>query len=311
MTALCQTRLMAEIRVAQLSDTHFLEDGEEAEGGAAYDTDAAFEAVYDSMRDLEDDLDLVVVTGDVADHGRAGQYRKAAEAFNRFAVPVNACPGNHDFVTPFSAGIGRLGVSTSRVIEIGDWAFVFVDSSAGVMSPDSSGLTVDPPGETRLHNNGNLGAAEAAWVRQICESVTVPHVFIWLHHPPGPPLPLCYDEDYAAEWRAVVPDLPNLRGMAGGHTHVPDHYEFEGVPVFVAGSFKNSFSMEPQQWLPPAYRTYVFSDDGTVTSENHFAADNDELWPRRPFGRTLKSLFMGEINYDQLREIVAQRQAAD
>lgn len=298
---------MAEIRVVQLSDTHFLEDGEEAEGGAAYDTDAAFEAVFAEMALDTEPLDLVVVTGDVADHGRAGQYRKAADAFDRFDVPVNVCPGNHDFVTPFAAGMGRLGVSTSRVIEIGDWAFVFVDSSAGVMSPDASGLAVDPPGEERLHNNGCLGAAEAEWVRQICESVTVPHVFIWLHHPPAPPLPLCFDEGYADEWREVVGDLPKLRGMAGGHTHVPDAYEFEGVPVWVSGSFKNSFSMEPQQWLPPAYRTYVFSDDGTVTSENRFAADDDDLWPRKPFGRTLKSLFMGEIGYDELRAIIAER----
>ena len=47
------------IRILQLSDTHFLEDGTEAEGGeGAYDTDAAFDAV---MADVgaHDELDLV------------------------------------------------------------------------------------------------------------------------------------------------------------------------------------------------------------------------------------------------------------
>ena len=295
---------MAGIRIAQLSDTHFLEDGQEPEGGAAYDTDAAFEAVFDDMAGLAD-LDAVVVTGDVADHGRAAQYRKAASAFARFDVPVNVCPGNHDFVTPFTANVGRANVNTSRMVEMGSWAFVFVDSSAGLMEADATGLLVDPPGEQRLHNNGVLGATEAQWVRSVCAETSAEHIFIWLHHPPEPPLPLCRDDAYAAEWAALLADLPRVRGMAGGHTHVPDEYEFAGRPVFVCPSFKNNFSMDPQSWLPPGYRTFEFAEDGTIQSECHLV--DGEAWPRRPFGRTLRSLFMGEITHDELRAIVAQR----
>lgn len=90
------------VRVAQLSDTHFLEDGEEPGGGYAYDTDAAFDAVADHLGD-HSDLALVVVTGDVADHGRPAQYRKAADAFSRMRAPVNVCAGNHDFDAPFTS----------------------------------------------------------------------------------------------------------------------------------------------------------------------------------------------------------------
>ena len=62
------------IRIVQLSDTHFLEDGAEPEGGVAYNTDEAFEAIFDHIGKHEN-LDLVVVTGDVADHGRRAQYQ--------------------------------------------------------------------------------------------------------------------------------------------------------------------------------------------------------------------------------------------
>ena len=78
------------ISILQLSDTHFLDDGAEAEGGGAYNTSEAFDAVFDHIGDHEH-LDMVVVTGDVADHGKAGEYRKAADAFSRFRVPVNVC----------------------------------------------------------------------------------------------------------------------------------------------------------------------------------------------------------------------------
>ncbi|MEM9133466.1 MAG: metallophosphoesterase [Actinomycetota bacterium] len=298
---------MSPVSVVQLSDTHFREDDAPPEGGFAYDTDAAFDAVLPQVTALGPDL--IAVTGDVADHGRPAQYRKAADAFARLGVPVNACPGNHDFVDPFTAGIGRAGVGTSRVVEVGPWAFVFCDSSAGLMRLDADGVPTDPEGETRLHNNGALGAREAAVVRRLCAEVTAEHVFLWLHHPPAPPLPLCHDEAYAAEWRALLDDLPTVRGMAGGHTHVPDAYTFEGVPVFVAPSFKNNFSLDPQSWLPPGFRSYRFDDDGSVTSTLHFAPDDPERWPRRPFGRTLRSLFDGEITHAELAAIVAARAA--
>ncbi len=294
------------IRIAQLSDTHFLEDGAEPEGGHAYDTGAAFDAVLGHLGEHAN-LDMVVVTGDVADHGRNAQYRKAADAFARFQVPVNACPGNHDFDAAFSAGMGRPGVSTSRAIEIGNWAFLFVDSNAGMMQPDEHGLPVDPPGEERLHTNGALGAREASWVRSMCAATAAEHVFIWLHHPPDVPVPLCHDDAYAEEWHALLADVPTVRGLGGGHTHIPADYELLGRPVFVAPSLKNNFSLDDRTWLPPGYRTYDFAADGSVTSQVHLV--DDERWPRRPFGRLLQSLFMGEISHSELTEIVAQRNA--
>ena len=57
------------VRILQLSDTHFLDDGIEAEGGGAYNTSEAFDAVFDHVGN-HDHLDMVVVTGDVADHGK-------------------------------------------------------------------------------------------------------------------------------------------------------------------------------------------------------------------------------------------------
>ena len=48
------------LRIAQLSDTHFLAPGEAAEGGFAYDTAQAFEAVLAAVED-HDPYDLVVV----------------------------------------------------------------------------------------------------------------------------------------------------------------------------------------------------------------------------------------------------------
>ena len=291
-------------RVGQLSDTHFLEPGVEPQGTHAYDTSEAFDAVLAHLAE-QDELDLIVVTGDIADHGRPEQYEIAAAAFERLPVPVHACPGNHDFDDPLRAGFEAADVHTPRVTQHGPWTFAYLDSNAGGFVDGGDGRLVDPAGEERLHGNGTLGEAEAEWLRQLVADHDGEHVFVWLHHPPHSDVPLSRDDAYNAEWTALAGHLSDVRGFGAGHTHVPSTYSFADRPVFVAPSLKNNFDLEASTWLPPGYRTYEFHDDGTVTSEVHLV--DDERWPRAPFGRALRSLFMGELTYDELAEIVARR----
>lgn len=293
------------IRIAQLSDTHFLADSDDAEGGFAYDTSAAFDAVCDHLKQ-QAAPDLVVVTGDVADHGTPAQYRRAATAFAQLELPVNVCPGNHDQDMAFATGMARPTIGTSRVMEIGAWCFVFVDSNAGVMVPDERGRRVDPATyEDRLHANGALGPNESSWVRDVCSTTEAEHVFVWLHHPPEAPVGLTRDDNYAAEWRELAAQLPTLRGFGGGHTHIPDDYRFDGHPVFVCPSLKNNFDLTASTLLPPGYRTYEFGNDGSVTSSVQLV--DDPRWPRSRFGRSVMALLNGEITWDQFDEIVARR----
>jgi len=299
---------MTVIRVAQLSDTHFLEDGEQAEGGFAYDTSEAFEAVHADL-EAQGSFDLVAITGDIADHGRAEQYKRAAAAFGQISSPVNVCPGNHDQDAVFGATLGRPGVGTSRVVEVGSWCFIFADSCAGAMVADQSGRMIDPESyEDRLHGNGALGPRETSWIRTMCDTTTAEHVFIWIHHPPAAPVGLTQSDDYAAEWRALVGELPKLRGIGAGHTHVPQQYEFEGVPVFVSPALKNNFDLDAETMLPPGYRSYEFASDGSVTSE--VRVTDDPRWPRHPLGRAVMALMRGELSWDEFGAIVERKRIA-
>lgn len=292
------------LRVGHLSDTHFLEPGLPPEGTHGYDTYAAFEAVLGHIAS-QPDLDLVVVTGDVADHGRPEQYEIAAAALARLPVPVYVCPGNHDADAAFRTGLAPVDVHTPRLTHHGPWAFVYADSNAGAMSPGEGGRLVDPPGEERLHRDGALGESESAWLRAATAGHQADHVFVWVHHPPDADVPMANDPAYTAEWEAVLADRPKVRGFGAGHTHIPTSYTFAGRPVFVAPSLKNNFDLGASTWLPPGYRTYAFHPDGTVECELHLI--DDERWPRRPFGRALRSLFMGELSFNELAEIIARR----
>ena len=137
--------------------------------------------------------------------------------------------------------------------------------------------------------------------------LNAPNVFVWVHHPPGDPIPLVRDENYTAEWTGLLQDLPQVRGIGAGHTHVPAEYRFLDRPLFVSPAFKNNFDLDAQTWLPPGYRSYEFSVDGSISREVHLV-DGDP-WPRRRFGRAIASLFAGELTHAELAEIVARRQA--
>ena len=249
-----------------------------------------------------------MVTGDVADHGRPAQYRKAANSFGQLGSPVNVCPGNHDRDADFSAVLGRPSVSLSRSIRVGNWQFLFVDSSTGTMISDETGRLVDTGNpQDRLHSNGTLGDQEKSWLRSMCATSDADHIFIWLHHPPDPPIKLVEDLPYADEWGQLLTELPNVRGFGAGHTHVPNDYDFGGRPVFVGPSLKNNFDLAAKMTLPPGYRTYEFAPDGGITSDLHLI--DDSRWPRLRLGRAIMSLFNGELTHEELRAIAARKAA--
>jgi predicted MPP superfamily phosphohydrolase len=76
---------------AHLSDTHL-------DGSAR--AAARTEAVMAYLDRLPYDLDAVLVTGDIADHGRSAEYEEA-RAVLASRHPVLTCPGNHDVRAPY------------------------------------------------------------------------------------------------------------------------------------------------------------------------------------------------------------------
>ena len=74
------------VLLAQVSDFHI-------DGGA--ERAARAERVMGYLAALPRPVDAVLVTGDVADHGRPAEYQAARELLGGPA-PVLICPGNHD-----------------------------------------------------------------------------------------------------------------------------------------------------------------------------------------------------------------------
>ena len=283
------------LTVTQLSDTHFAMPGMRSHGGFGYDTDEAFAAVFAHAFESGPPPDLVVVTGDVADHGHPDEYERAAAALRRLPVAANLCPGNHDFDIALRVGVPGIGLSMNRTMRLGEWLFVFADSTFDGKELGGDGLIVDRA--DRIESTGALGAAEIASLRALIDGSTAPHVFVWLHHPPsmtGTFAKAAYD----AEVMSLIADNPRIRGVAGGHVHSDMVSELADRPVFVCPALTVNFDFTNWTLLPPGYRTYEFASDGIVRSECHLM--DDPRWPRARLPKSVVRFLQGEGTWNEL-----------
>lgn len=283
--------------VTQFSDTHFSTSGIRSHGGFGYDTDDAWDTVFAHAFDGSAHPDLVVVTGDIADHGQPDEYVKAAAQLSRIPVPANVCPGNHDFHVPFEAGLPRPGLTMSRTLRMENWLFLFADSNFAGKEVGADGRLKDR--DDRIQFNGQLGPDEVAWLSDTIAATDAEHAFIWVHHPPMA-LGSFNAPIYDAEVTRLFSAHTKLKGAGAGHTHTDAQVDVAGRPVYTCPAFTINLDFVGKTLLPPGYRTYRFGEDGTVESTCHLL--DDERWPRRRIARPAVQWLQGEISYEDMQQ---------
>ena len=74
--------------------------------------------------------DVLVVTGDVADHGLAEEYAEAREVLDAWPGPKLVGTGNHDVRTEFARGLLDRGATgrSLQVLEAATFRFLMLDS---------------------------------------------------------------------------------------------------------------------------------------------------------------------------------------
>jgi len=288
-------------RVTQFSDMHFCTEPEAASRNTDDTWDAVFADAFDAGRPL---ADLVVITGDIADNGTEAEYEKIAEKLARIPVPTVVCPGNHDRQVAFDAILPRPGISNRRTLRVGSWLFLFADSNADGRERRPDGSLVDR--EDRTHAHGRFGNAEVAWIAETVERSDADHAFVWTHHPPGA-FGFFSKPDHDAEFARLVDMVPEIVGVGAGHTHTYKTHECGGRPIHQCPSLSVNIDFENFTTLPPGYRTYEFSDDGSVASEAHLVGE--DRWPSSAIAEIAQRMLRGEISYEEMKAQQAAEQA--
>ncbi len=220
-------------RLATLNDLHFgeprfggtlLEDGgygPEAPGFPAihaHDTDVPYWRFMneDAIEAINaDDVDCVVIKGDIADRGRADQFEAARDAFARFTAPHHAFLGNHDHYARLEGedvdGYGLLGQPPApRGIDLGGWRLLLLDTVL--------------PGE----HHGVLPRQRLEWLEDALaetRDLRMP-TLVFMHHQPVPPRfrdrypnTIGLEPEHSLRLFRVIGRNPQVRGVLIGHTH--------------------------------------------------------------------------------------------
>jgi 3',5'-cyclic AMP phosphodiesterase CpdA len=236
--------------VAHVSDTHF--------GNDRQDPTARLAVVMDHLLALDPRPDILVVTGDVADHGLPEEYAAARTWLDRWPGPLAACPGNHDVRTTYVEG---LGLPARSVVEVGGFRFVMLDS------------LVDAVGDQRV-DEGRISEEQLAWLdRQLGESDAA--TFVCLHHPPVTigidlmdPIRLV-DGDALA---AVLDHHPHVLAVLVGHAHTMSTTTYADRPLLIGGGVVSTVPLDaepfPIVWYdaPPSLAIHLVDDDGRLTT---------------------------------------------
>jgi Icc protein len=221
------------MRFLHLSDLHIPSGpGPDADG---VDARAVLTELLHDCRHLTD-LDLVVVSGDIADDGSPQGSADARDLVGAFARDLGAsqawCVGNHDTRDAFTTVLGT-GHLDPGGRDIGQPAPAAAGKCAA--TSHSGGLrviTLDSliPGEV----SGRIESEQLEWLRNVLVEPAPEGTVVAFHHPPLSVSP---------EWAGASLQNPealadvllgsDVRAVLCGHVHAQVAGLFAGIPVWV------------------------------------------------------------------------------
>jgi Icc protein len=237
------------IRLAQLSDLHLV--AETAPLPFGQDGAASLAAVIDAFPARPD---IVVMTGDLADDGDIGAYRRIRTLTADLADEVHAVAGNHDDPANLHAVLG--GSNDLRVVRLSpSWTMLLVNS------------------QWLGHGAGRIDPKTLAALDEAL-AATTQHALVCMHHPP---VSTCNDPYCgivnASETVRVLDRHPNLRAVLSGHLHRAFDNTRGGIRLLGAPSTVRQLTHGGMPHFaptsaPPAARLIDLHRDGRVTYQN-------------------------------------------
>lgn len=251
----------------QLTDLHIRERGQLTY--RRIDTGKYLEQAVQSVLALPQRPDAIVITGDLTDFGRAGEYDYVRELLTPLdGLPLYVMPGNHDDrqalrdAFPAYHYLGDQGF-IQYAVDIGELRLIALDSVI--------------PGRSE----GELCGERLRWLQAALADSAGRPVVIALHHPPFRTLIGHMDKiglvRGAPELEAVIARHPNVQRVISGHLHRSIQVGFGGTVALTAPSTAHQVCLDlaenaPSAWTlePPGFMVHALPAGGRLVS--HTAA---------------------------------------
>lgn len=251
------------LTIAHLSDTHF---------GGKSSASGRTNRILDYLGTMNPPVDVVLVTGDIADHGSPAEYAEAEAVLGAWGgpAPMLVLPGNHDVRAAYSEWRGHPLVSGfDRPMHthhrVGGANFLMLDS-----------LVTAPRGERIDH--GELDAESLRWLDDaLSQCLEGEPTFVCLHHPPVPIHQLRMDEIRLRPADAdglgeVLVRRGKVTAILCGHAHTACATTLAGIPVLVGGGAASTVTLEAEELpfltgvLPPSFALHLIDQSGHLVT---------------------------------------------
>lgn len=245
-----------QINLVQLTDTHISAGPDELLAGVNT-TDTLLHVI--SAVNRHGNLDLALLTGDLANDPSVEVYEKLAAILHGVELPVFCLAGNHDDPALMQDLLNRGNVSTANFLTGGTWSIIL--------------LNTHKPGT----DGGCLSAAELSRLDVALERSRGKHVLVCLHHHPvsirSPWMDAMALENSEALFQVLDPH-DNIRGIIWGHIHQEFSRTRNGALLLGSPSTCVQFLPRAERAgidaRPPAYRTLTLAGDGAIRTQVHW-----------------------------------------
>ena len=268
--------------IAQMSDLHVTAPG--TAPTTDYDTNARLAAAVAHLNALDPRPDLVLITGDLINGPKPGEYEALATLLEPLAIPYRVVTGNHDD----RDGLRRTFASSGWMPMEGEFIqYAVEDFPVRVLVLDSA-----VPGSPV----GALCARRIAWTAERLAEQPERPTIITLHHPPFDTGLAFLDTlrclEGAEELGRLVRACPNVLAVLCGHTHRQTALNWNGAYGYVAPSVAYQVALDltpepPYRWTeePSALALHLYRPGvGLIT---HLSPIGD--YPAREFSRRARN----------------------
>lgn len=240
------------LRLLHITDTHLFEDPTSELYGVRT-ADSLSATLVAALADADGPIEAILATGDIAEDGRRGTYRRFRGLFAPLRVAVLCLPGNHEDPEVMAEELSVPPMQYCGRLRLPGWRIILLDTHVA-----------GQPG-------GRLGAAELARLEgELCDAAGE-HVLVCLHHQPipmGSPWLDAVGLDNPEEFLPCLRRHGNVRAVVWGHVHQASDRVHAGIRMLSTPSTCAQFTPGTVHCVmdaaPPAYRWIELHADGAI-----------------------------------------------
>jgi Icc protein len=259
--------------IAQITDLHVVEKG--MLWNERVPTNENLSEAVSHINSLRPLPDVIVVSGDLTEHGRQSEYTLLKEILSNFVSPVFVVPGNHDHRDEMLEIFGNMPYMQKR--QPG-----FVNYAVDDYPIRLIGLDTSVPNKA----DGQLCDIRLQWLDDTLSLDREKPTLIFMHHPPFRTGIYWMDGSGlhgGRKMEEIVSRNPQIIGVVCGHIHRPIHVGWARTVASVAPSTSHQvcLQMDDSHTLdfvlePPAVRLHVFDPGYGLVSHLSYIPRNYE-----------------------------------